>query len=129
MIKHWLEFRHEDLTDSSSVPLFGGFVDCVALRGSFLERLIGDLTLLQDVWHELAIPTAVVHNTAKIGLLHGTALWGTDRHQSLQELLSYLQRGDFVHPVKLSRYLTAEVCEVYQRLVPTGGSRQQERRL
>jgi hypothetical protein len=32
------------------------------------------------------------------------ALWGADRHKTREELFGLLDRFDFVHPIKLSKY-------------------------
>lgn len=102
-------------------PMFNSFCDWLVFRRDFLQTLAGDLMLLRDVWHEAAIPTALLHRTAKIRVSNGWALWGEDRRQSLESLMKLLPGHDFVHPVKLLRYDPREIIDAYQIAVASDG--------
>ncbi len=94
-------------------PLFGGFVDILIFRVETLRKIAPDLTLLQDVWHEIAIPTALIHRTPRIGHLPGLPLWGGDRNRPFAELFGLLKRHEYVHPIKLSYLLQGEAISLY----------------
>jgi hypothetical protein len=83
------------------VPLFSGYCDALAFRAGFLRQLASDLEALAEVWMELAIPTAILHHTTRIGPFAGLPLWGSERDRPLSELFGLLANHDFVHPIKL----------------------------
>jgi hypothetical protein len=90
-----------------------GFSDCAVFRGDFLRRVAHDLAGLLDVWHEIAVPSTLLYNSPRLGKLEGVALWGEQRAQPLDRLLTLLQDRDYVHPIKLSRYPMPEVLARY----------------
>jgi hypothetical protein len=98
------------------LPIFSGFVDWMIVRSEFLRSLAGDLLLLRKVWHEIAIPTAVLHNTHRIGISNGLALWGETRARPLDELLAMIKEHHFVHPIKPSRYLPDDLIRAYDAI-------------
>jgi hypothetical protein len=113
---HWSQYSHEGLSHDERTPLFFGFVDFVIFRSEFLRDIASDLATLINVWHEVAIPTAVMSRTSRIGRSNGVALWGEDRQRTLDDLTSLLRQHDFVHPVKLSQYSHQSLCSVYSRI-------------
>ena len=96
------------------MPLFSGYSDALAFRAEFLRSLAPELELLADVWMELAIPTAILHNTTQIGCWDGLALWGAERERSLAERFALLAEHDFVHPIKLLGRDEGEVKALYR---------------
>jgi len=86
-------------------------------------KMVPDLVALQDVWHESAIPTALMHRTAKVGRLDGTALWGNNREQPRDELFAMLAGKDYVHPIKLSYYGESEAKDAYRSYTRTRSAR------
>ncbi|MCY2992434.1 MAG: hypothetical protein NTY19_31825 [Planctomycetota bacterium] len=113
LLRNWAGYGGQPLLDAPPQPMFFGFADCAVFRFSFLRRLASDLARLLSVWHEAAIPSAVLYNSSRLGKLDGLALWGPQRDQSLTELLSLLARHDFVHPIKLSLYTPDELLAGY----------------
>ena len=77
------------------------------------RRAAADFERLFGVWHEAAIPSALVRRSTRLGKLNGLALWGGGRERPLAELMEMLIRHDFVHPIKLSRYAPAAVRGAY----------------
>jgi hypothetical protein len=120
LARHWREVSGQELPPRLDVPLFGGFVDCLVLRGGLLRAMAADLERLAEVWHELAIPTALLQQTPRIGTLQGRALWGSERLRSLEALVGMLQAADFVHPLKLSWYEPAAVLAAYEQVGVAG---------
>jgi hypothetical protein len=116
LLRHWESFSGTKAPPVLYVPMFGGFVDWLAFRVDFLDRLVPDLLALADLWHETAIPTAILHQTDRISLADGAALWGADRHQPTDALFGLLADRDFVHPIKL-RWIGADAAlTAYRRL-------------
>jgi hypothetical protein len=110
---HWTAYGGGPLPDEPGPPMFYGFCDWLVLRSEFFARLVGDLRVLRNVWHEAAIPTAILHNTSRIGVSNGLVLWGTARERPLEELTALLRDHDFVHPIKLRSYAPSAVLEAY----------------
>lgn len=119
LLRNWAGYGGQPLPDDPPQPMFFGFSDCAVFRFSFLRRLALDLTRLLSVWHEAAIPSAVLYNSSRLGKLDGLALWGPQREQSLAELLSLLAVRDFVHPIKLLRCAPDELLAAYRALART----------
>ncbi|HVX14994.1 MAG TPA: hypothetical protein VHC22_27635 [Pirellulales bacterium] len=117
LLSNWREYSGTEPPDVSYVPLMSAFVDAFVLRTDLLERMIDDLTRMREVWHEASIPTAVLHQTSRIGRLNGLALWGEERNRGMHELVGLLSAQDFVHPIKLSNYPTDEILSAYRALV------------
>lgn len=120
LLRHWSEFSGEPPPPVLYAPMFGGFVDVLAFRTDLLLRMVPDLLALQDVWHEAAIPTALMHRTPRIGGLEGAALWGEDRNRPRGELFAMLAGRDYVHPIKLSLCPGDEALAAYRRVAPAG---------
>jgi hypothetical protein len=116
LLRHWAAFGGIPAPPVLYVPMFSGFVDFLVFRVDFIRRLVADLRVLEDVWHETAIPTAILHNTTRIGLADGVALWGAGRERSLEDLMGMLAAHDFVHPIKLSWFSDSEILDAYRRL-------------
>jgi hypothetical protein len=106
---NWRSYSGRD-----AIPVFSAFVDFLVFRTEFLRQVAGDFVRLREAWHEIAIPTAVLHHTSRIRNADGIALWGRDRERPLPALLAELQRHEFVHPVKLSQYDPREVLTLYR---------------
>jgi hypothetical protein len=115
LLRHWSLFSGQPAPPIAYTPLFGSFADMLVFRVDLLLRMVPDLVLLQDVWHEAAIPTAMIHRTHRIGRLDGIALWGSDRDRPASDLIAMLDGKDYVHPVKLSALPGGEVLSVYRR--------------
>lgn len=113
LMQNWTAYGGEPLPDSKRPPVFCGFCDWFILKTTFLEQLVNDLRILQTVWHEMAIPTALLHNTSRIAVSNGLALWGTKQHASLEGLMGKLRERDFVHPIKLRRYSHDDMLDAY----------------
>lgn len=116
LLSHWETYSGHPAPPVLYTPLFGAFVDWILIRPALLRRLVPDLIALAEVWHELAIPTAVLHHTARIGLTNGLTLWGRDRHQPLDRLLAMLPGRDFVHAIKPSLYPPETLIAGYRAL-------------
>jgi hypothetical protein len=86
------------------LPMFMGFADWLACPTEVFRRVARDCLVLQQAYHEVAIPTSVVHNTARIQFAHCRVLWGEDRNLPLDELLAMLRDTDFVHPIKFGQH-------------------------
>nr|HLQ45282.1 hypothetical protein [Planctomycetaceae bacterium] len=114
LLRNWRDHSGQAAPDQDWTPAFSGFVDCLILRRDFLQRMVPTLGLLREVWHELAIPTAVLQHTSRVGISNGLALWGTDREQPLDRLLRRLGQHDFVHPIKLLRYESQTLLDGYR---------------
>lgn len=102
------------------VPLFSGFNDVLAFRAEFLRRIAPDLEALAEVWHEVAVPTILLHHTTRIGPFAGLPLWGPERDRPLDELCGLLAEHDFVHPVKLLGKDPCEVRRLYRGVADVG---------
>jgi hypothetical protein len=113
---HWLAYSDNALPPEEPRPVFSAFVDFLVFRTEFLRQIAGDLVRLREVWHEIAIPTAVLHNTYRIRRTDGIALWGDERNRPLEQLLGELQEHEFLHPIKLSRYDPRDLLDAYRRL-------------
>lgn len=113
MIVHWTDYGGGPLPEEKRPPMFYGFADWLLFRGSFFARLMGELRTLRDVWHEIAIPSAILHNTGRVGVSNGAALWDDARARSLEELIAMLENHDFVHPIKLRHFAHETVLEAY----------------
>lgn len=113
---NWRAYSGRDVPPGGQRPVFSGFIDFLVFRTEFLRRVAGDFVRLREAWHEIAIPTAILHHTSRIRTTDGVALWGQDRDRPLAGLLAELQEHEFVHPVKLSRYDPREVLDTYRRL-------------
>lgn len=114
LLSNWERYRGYRIESrQGAAPMFKAFVDWMIMESDFLRSLVDDLTNLQQVWHEAAIPTAVLHNTHRIGVSNGIALWGERRSRTLHDLLALLREHDFVHPVKPSVYLPDELIREY----------------
>ena len=114
LLRHWSLYSGQPPPPIAYTPLFGSFADVLVFRVDLLLRMAPDLVLLQDVWHEAAIPTAMIHQTHRIGRLDGIALWGGDRDRPASELFAMLDGNDYVHPVKLSALPRDEVTTLYR---------------
>jgi hypothetical protein len=119
LLRCWAAYGGQPLPDDHRLPMFFGFSDCLIFRFSFLRRLAADLARLLPVWHEAAIPSAVLYRAERLGKLQGLALWGSERERPLAELVALLGRDDYVHPIKLSRFAPDEFLAAYRAL--TGG--------
>jgi hypothetical protein len=113
MLRHWAAYGGGPLPEDDRPPMFFGFCDWLVFRSTFFSRLVDDLRILRGVWHEAAIPTALVHNTGRIGVSNGLSLWGRGRDRSLGELMETLRDHDFVHAVKLRELPRQAVLEAY----------------
>ena len=113
MVRNWTAYGGGPLPEEDGPPMFFGFSDWLVFKSKFLSRLVGDLRILREVWHEAAIPTAIVHNTSRIGVSNGLALWGTARRRPLGELTGLLRHHDFVHPLKLRGLSRGAVLDAY----------------
>ena len=113
MISNWTAYGGGPLPEEDGPPMFFGFADWLVFGGAFFGRLVRDLRTLRGVWHEIAIPTAILHNTSRVGVSNGLALWGTARDRPLEELTAILREHDFVHPIKLRDYSPGAVLEAY----------------
>lgn len=117
LLSNWERYGGTGIESAScQTPMFKAFVDWTILEKDFLQSLVGDLAHLNEVWHEAAMPTAILHNTHRIGVSNGLALWGGQRAQTLRELIEPLRERDFVHPVKPSLYLPDELICQYEAL-------------
>jgi len=112
---NWIRYHGAMPAERPDLPLFRGFVDWLVLRADFLRELAEDLIHLRHVWHEVAIPTAILHRTSRVGVSNGLALWGGQRQQSLDALTGLLANHDFVHPVKLLGRAPEDVTRAYRR--------------
>ena len=117
LLDHWKAVGGRLVGDDPDplVPMFMGFSDWLAFPTEVLQRVARDCILLQEVWHEAAIPTAIVHNTATIQFARCRVLWGEDRNRPLAELMAMLPDNDFVHPIKFGQHGRA-IVEQYQAL-------------
>lgn len=116
LLDHWEASSGQPAPPILYTPLFGAFVDWILIRPALLRRMVPDLLAMAEVWHELAIPTAIMHHTARIGLSSGLSLWGKDRHQPLDALLGLLPGRDFVHAIKPSLYPPEALLAGYRAL-------------
>lgn len=113
---NWHRYGGMELEPAAEPIMFLGFCDWFIAGRSLFQRMIRDLEILQLLWHEAAIPTAMLHNTPQIGVSNGLPLWGTARDRPLAELMSLLERHDFVHAIKLSQYGPKEILAVYRSI-------------
>lgn len=113
LLRHWSEFSGTVAPPILYAPMFGSFVDLLIFRTDLLVRMVPDLLALQDVWHEAAIPTALMHQTSRVGRLDGVALWNDERAQPREALFTLLNGKDYVHPIKLSYYPPHEILRSY----------------
>lgn len=107
LLRHWRQFRGQCIIPESPpplLPMFCGFSDWLAFDASFLRRIARDFVALQHVWHEAAIPTAILHGTSRIQIARCQVLWGADRELSLPELMRRVRHHDYVHPIKFGQY-------------------------
>jgi len=118
LLHHWRQYSGTEPPAVTYTPLLSGFVDAFVLRVDLLRRMTDDLKLMREVWHEAAIPTAVVYHASRVGRLNGLALWGDVRQRVLRELMNLLATHDFVHPIKLSTYSQEEILQTYRALLP-----------
>ncbi len=116
LLANWAAYSNIAAPDDPRVPMFFGFCDWLVFRVSFLQSIVDDLRRLQDVWLEAAIPTAILHNTSRIGISNGLALWFGDRQQPLVDLMHKLRDHDFVHPIKLLDHSREEVLAAYRAI-------------
>jgi hypothetical protein len=119
--QHWRDFSGNILPDQSGVPMFAGFSDIFILRTSLLREIIADLPVSESMWHEIAIPTTILHHTGRVGPINGIALWGEDRNRSLEDSVAILRTADWVHPVKLSRYPASRIQDAYRTVALLDG--------
>ena len=122
MRRNFAEFSGEPPLPVLYAPMFGSFADMLVFRTDLLMKMSPDLTALQDVWHEAAIPSALMHRTANVGHLNGVALWGDGRERSRDDLFAMLDGKDYVHPIKLSQYSESEVSAAYRTIAFGVGS-------
>lgn len=113
MLRHYAAFSGGFAPPILAMPMFGGFVDMLVFRTELLLRMAPDLIALQDVWHEAAIPSALMNRTARVGPLRGRALWGDDRDLPTESLFAMLHGDDYVHPIKLSRVAESDAVRLY----------------
>lgn len=110
---HWADYGKSSLPPTADPVMFYGFCDFFLATNRIWRGLMEDLGALRRVWHESAIPTALLHQTPRIGVSTGLPLWGSDRERSLSELMGLLDEHDFVHAIKLSRYSEAEILAAW----------------
>jgi hypothetical protein len=117
LLDHWKALGGRLAGDDPDplVPMFMGFADWLAFPTEVLQRVARDCLVLQQVWHEAAIPTAIVHNTSRIQFARCRVLWGEDRNRPLAELMAMLPDNDFVHPIKFGEHRAA-IVEQYRAL-------------
>jgi hypothetical protein len=113
IVRNYEKYSGEKPPRADSPCMFNGFVDCLIFRREFLHRIAADLTLFSNLWHETAIPIAILHHTSHIGVSHGAALWDEERQWPLAKAIGLLAVQEFVHPVKLSRYGAHELLAAY----------------
>lgn len=107
LLRHWRQFRGLPLIPEPSpplLPMFCGFSDWLAFDAMFLRRIARDFVAMQQVWHEAAIPTAILHGTSRIQVARCQVLWGPDRELPLAELMARARHHDFVHPIKFGHH-------------------------
>ena len=112
--RHWANYSGKTFPPRSGVPMFAGFADFFILRTSLLREVVADWLVLEHMWHEIAIPTAILHHTDRIGPTKWLALWGDDRNRSLEDLMAMLHTVDWLHPVKASRYPSSRIRDAYR---------------
>jgi hypothetical protein len=61
LLRHWEDYSRTPAPPLLYTPMISGYRDWLALRIDLLHRMVPDLEALADVWHEAAIPTALVH--------------------------------------------------------------------
>ncbi len=122
LLAHWEAYSGHPAPPLLYTPLFGAFADWILIRPSLLRRLVPDLLAMAEVWHELAIPTALMHHSARIGLTNGLSLWGHDRNQPLERLLGLLPGRDFVHAIKPGLYPPEALIAGYRALTPSASA-------
>ena len=115
LLRNWSSYSGQVAPPIAYTPLFGGFVDVLAFRVDVLLRMVPDLLALLHVWHEAAIPSAMLHQTSRIGRFDGLALWGDDRLRPAEELFTSLSGRDYVHPIKLSAIDPGAAASAYRR--------------
>jgi hypothetical protein len=118
LMAHWEAYSGRPAPPVLYTPLFGGFVDWILIRPALLRRMVPDLIAMAEVWHELAVPTAVLHHTRRVAVADGLALWGRDRHQPLDRLLALLPGRDFVHAIKPGLHDPEALLAGYRALTP-----------
>ena len=99
---HWHAQSGEALPTDGPPLAFWAEMDLSVLRTSLIRDMAEDMMRLSDVWSEIAIPTAIMHHTSRVGISGGIALWGERRDLSLEELLDLAEHHPFVHPLKVS---------------------------
>jgi hypothetical protein len=121
LLDHWkaLGGRLNGEDPAPLVPMFSGFADWLASPTDVLQRVARDYLVLQQVWHEVAIPTGIVHNTSRIQFARCRVIWGEDQNRPLAERMAMLRGNDFVHPIKFGRH-GREIVEQYQALEQAG---------
>lgn len=121
MRRHYAAFSGEPAPPVLFTPMFGCFADMLVFRTELLAAMAPDLIALQDVWHEAAIPSALMHRTSRVDRLNGVALWGDGRERTRDELFGMLNVRDYVHPIKLSHYSASEARDAYAAALRGGG--------
>ncbi len=120
LIDHWRALGGAPIDPEPPPPLppmFAAFSDWLAFRSDFLREVAPDFIAAQEVWHEVAVPTIILHATPRIRFSHCLVLWEGDRDRPLPWLVDELRRHDFVHPIKFGRH-GAELLEAYRGLRP-----------
>ncbi len=114
--RNWRERTGSNLPTDREALAFWGEMDLSVLRTSLIQAMIPDLYRLHEVWSEVAIPTAIMHHTSRVGISGGLALWGEEREKSFDELLALAEQHPFVHPLKASTLDPSEAKQRYEQL-------------
>lgn len=116
LASNWKQRTGTELSVGERALAFWGEMDLSVLRTSLIRAMVDDLRCLQGVWTEVAMPTAILHHTANVGISGGLALWGDDRVKSFDELLALAAEHPFVHPLKVSELDPADAKRRYEAL-------------
>jgi hypothetical protein len=116
LLRHYAELTGLPAPPVAYVPMYSACSDGYIFRTDLLRRMAPDLEALAEVWVEAAVPTALLHHTARLGPLNGLALWGDDRNRPTADLFAALADHDFVHPIKLLSRDPREVEALYRGL-------------
>ncbi len=105
--RNWCAYRGEPITPTPTErPIVSAWSDLLLAESRLMIEIARDYVAFQTVFHEIAVPTILLHATSQVGVARGAVWWGAERNRPLDQLLAALVEpgAEFCHPIKFGTH-------------------------